>query len=94
MTNSGRKMANYAGFYKGIQSAGAAVMWSLDRDKLGLMAELASNWGLLAGSLLVASPLIIWRVKDHITVEEDLKFSDATLADVLPTGHAEKEGLA
>ena len=30
LSNSGRKAANYAGFYKGIQSAGAAVFWRLD----------------------------------------------------------------
>jgi len=30
LSNSGRKAANLAGFYKGIQSAGAAVFWRLD----------------------------------------------------------------
>ena len=29
MTNNSRKLANFAGFYKGIQSAGAAIMLSL-----------------------------------------------------------------
>jgi hypothetical protein len=27
LTNNSRKLANFAGFYKGIQSAGAAVTW-------------------------------------------------------------------
>ena len=27
LSNNGRKLANFAGFYKGIQSAGAAGMW-------------------------------------------------------------------
>lgn len=27
LTNNSRKLANFAGFYKGIQSAGAAAMW-------------------------------------------------------------------
>lgn len=30
LSNSGRKAANLTGFYKGIQSAGAAVFWHLD----------------------------------------------------------------
>ncbi|KFY73629.1 hypothetical protein V499_06281 [Pseudogymnoascus sp. VKM F-103] len=90
LTNNGRKMANYVGFYKGIQSAGAAVMWSLDAHNMSFMDELISNWVLLAGSLLVAAPVIFMRITDHVTVEEDLKFSDGTLADVLPEGHAEK----
>lgn len=34
LSNSGRKTANMAGFYKGIQSAGAAVFWALDGHKV------------------------------------------------------------
>lgn len=94
LSNSGRRSANYVGFYKGIQSAGAAVMWSLDANNMSFMDELISNWVLLAGSLLVAAPVIFLRIKDHVTVEEDLKFSDETLADVLPEGHAEKNVVA
>jgi hypothetical protein len=33
LSNSGRKAANLAGFYKGIQSAGAAIFWRLDSLK-------------------------------------------------------------
>lgn len=90
LSNSGRRTANYVGFYKGIQSAGAAVMWALDSRKISFMAEFASNWGLLSVSLLCAVPVVFMKVKDHVTVEEDLKGTDETLADVLPQGHAEK----
>ena len=91
LSNSGRKSANFVGFYKGIQSAGAAVMWALDGAKISFIAEFASNWGLLTGSLLFAAPVIFLRIKDHVTVEEDLAFSDETLADVVPIGHPEKQ---
>jgi hypothetical protein len=90
LSNSGRRSANYVGFYKGIQSAGAAVMWSLDSRKIPFINEFASNWGLLMGSLLCAAPVIFLKIKDHITVEEDLEGTDETLADVLPQGHPEK----
>ncbi len=90
LSNSGRRSANYVGFYKGIQSAGAAVMWALDGKKISFMAEFASNWGLLSFSLVCAAPVILLKVKDHVTVEEDLKGTDETLADVLPQGHPEK----
>ncbi len=93
LSNSGRKSANFVGFYKGIQSAGAAVMWSLDSNKLEFMNEFASNWALLSISLLCAAPVIFIKIKDHVTVEEDLVFSDETLSDVLPAGHAEKGGV-
>jgi len=92
LSNSGRKSANFVGFYKGIQSAGAAVMWSLDSNNLPFMNEFASNWALLSFSLVCAAPVIFMKIKDHVSVEEDLVFSDETLADVLPAGHAEKGG--
>lgn len=83
--NSGRKLANIAGFYKGLQSAGAAVMWAMDGEhKTAYMAEFASNWGLLCGSLLIAAPVIIYKIKDTIPIEEDLAGTDETLEDVLP----------
>ncbi|GAB7348860.1 hypothetical protein MBLNU459_g7563t1 [Dothideomycetes sp. NU459] len=88
LTNNGRKLANFAGFYKGIQSAGAAIIWRLDALKIPYMNILGSCWGLLAGSLLVALPVILIRVKDHVTIEEDLKFSDETIADVTGQGTA------
>lgn len=94
LTNNGRKLANYAGFYKGIQSAGAAVMWRLDALNEPYMTELGSSWGLLAGSLIFALPLILMRVKDHVDVVEDLKFSDETMDDIVayPSSALDHEG--
>jgi len=92
--NSGRKLANLAGFYKGLQSAGAAVMWSLDKNKLTYMSELASNWGLLCGSLVIAAPVIFLKIKDSIPVEEDLRGTDETMEDVLPPGTIEQKRVA
>ena len=83
LTNNGRKLANFAGFYKGIQSAGAAIIWRLDSLEIPFMNELASCWALLAGGLLFALPVIWLKVKDTVSVEEDLKFSDETMADVV-----------
>lgn len=90
LSNSGRKAANYAGFYKGIQSAGAAIIYRLDALKVSYVSEFASSWGLLLGALLIASPVIFIKIQDHVSVEEDLRFSDETIADVLPEGHPEK----
>ena len=87
--NSGRRLANLAGFYKGLQSAGAAIMFDLDYRNLSLMKEFASNWGLLAGSIVVAAPLVYLRIEDHVAIEQDLEGTGETAADVLP-GQAEK----
>lgn len=90
LSNSGRRTANYVGFYKGLQSAGAAVMWSLDKNKLSFKKEWGTNIGLLLGSLLVAAPLIFVRIKDHVEIEDDLADVDETIEDVLPTVPVEK----
>ncbi|KAJ6145230.1 UNC93-like protein [Penicillium chermesinum] len=83
LSNNSRKLANFAGFYKGIQSAGAAGMWRLDAQKTPYMTEFASCWGMLLGSMLIASPIVFFKVKDSTAVEDDLAFSDETTADVL-----------
>ncbi|KAH0087414.1 MFS general substrate transporter, partial [Aureobasidium melanogenum] len=85
LTNNGRKLTNFAGFYKGIQSAGAVVIWRLDSKNLAYMSEFASSWGLLLGALVCALPVLLIRVKDHVSVEEDVKFSDETVEEVIGT---------
>ncbi|KAL2130862.1 hypothetical protein VTI74DRAFT_5852 [Chaetomium olivicolor] len=84
LSNSGRKAANLTGFYKGIQSAGAAVFWRLDGLKTGYNTMFGATWGLLGGALVIAAPVIWLRIKDTVSIEEDLKFSDETVEDVAP----------
>ncbi|KAJ5415193.1 Major facilitator superfamily domain general substrate transporter [Penicillium sp. CMV-2018d] len=94
ISNSGRKSANYVGFYKGIQSAGAGVMWAWDSTHPAYMAEFASNWGLLAGSVICAAPMIWLKIKDHVDVEEDLVGTDEKLEDVKPVDTEMRERVA
>jgi hypothetical protein len=84
LTNNGRKLANFTGFYKGIQSAGSAISPQLDANNVSFMAQFAANWGMLAGSLLIAAPVIFTKVKNTTDLDEDLEFTDETRADVLP----------
>ncbi|KAJ4139735.1 hypothetical protein NW768_001078 [Fusarium equiseti] len=84
LSNSGRRCANYIGFYKGIQSAGAAISNNLDARKVSFEAQFLSNWILLAASLVIAAPVIFLKIRDHVAVEEDLEGTDETLADVVP----------
>ena len=85
LTNNSRKLANFTGFYKGVQSAGGAIAASIDAHNAPYMNEFAANWGLLAGSLLIAAPVIFTKVQDTTSLEADLKFSDETYAEVAPT---------
>ena len=83
-SNNNRKLAYFTGFYKGIQSAGAAITPAIDAPTVEYMTEFAVTWGLLLGSLVIAAPVVWLKVHDTVTVEEDLKFSDETRADVMP----------
>lgn len=94
MTNNSRKLANFAGFYKGIQSVGAAVMWSLDgQHKVAFMSLLAACWALLAGSLVLGLPLIWFKISDTVPIEQDVVFSDETVAEVAATGSGDGKVL-
>jgi hypothetical protein len=84
LTNNSRKLANFTGFYKGIQSAGGALAWALDDHKISFMGLFAASWTLLAGSLIIGLPLIL-RINDSVPLEVDIKFSDETVQDVAPT---------
>ncbi|CAN6655245.1 hypothetical protein TRVA0_028S00320 [Trichomonascus vanleenenianus] len=76
LTNSSRKLGLYAGFYKGIQSAGSAIVWRLDAMEVEYMSLFASSWGLLAASLVISLPLVLWRVKESTDFEDDVMFTE------------------
>lgn len=42
-----------------------------------------ATWGCLAASLLIGAPVIWMRIQDSVSIEEDLKFSDETIEDVI-----------
>ncbi|KPI42960.1 UNC93-like protein [Cyphellophora attinorum] len=85
LSNNGRKLANFAGFYKGIQSAGGSISPSIDAEKVAFMTEFAANWGLLAGSILIAAPVVWMKVTNHTELEKDLVFTDETREEVVAT---------
>ncbi|KAI0010108.1 MFS general substrate transporter [Xylariaceae sp. FL0662B] len=91
LSNSGRKTANLAGFYKGIQSAGAAIFWRLDGIHTSFDTMFASTWAVCAVSLVIALPILWIQIKDTTQLEQDLKFSDETVEDVVPTTVLEKK---
>ncbi|KAI0717507.1 MFS general substrate transporter [Cerioporus squamosus] len=81
MSNDPAKLANFSGFYKSLQSAGAAGIWRGDAMKLPFMNIFISTWVLLVAGLIFALPMIHMRVKE--TTEE----ADETLC-VLPSEFA------
>ena len=54
----------YVGFYKGVQSAGAAVAWQVDRAKVSWLSQLIINWSLTTLSYPLLAVLVLLAVKD------------------------------
>ncbi|CAN1129966.1 UNC93-like protein 2 [Linum perenne] len=66
-------LSRYAGFYKGIQSAGAAVAWQLDTRKVAMLNQLVINWALTTISYPLLTILVALAVIDDdlIIVKKD-----------------------
>lgn len=60
------------------------MVFAMDQRKIPYLNMFASSWALLAGSLVIALPLVFFKVRDHVTIEEDLQFSDEKYEDVAP----------
>jgi hypothetical protein len=71
LSNSSSRLAYFAGMYKGLQSAGTAVMYRLDSLEKPYMTLLISNGILLPVSLIIAFPVACWMVQEHSDVESD-----------------------
>ncbi|TCD71410.1 hypothetical protein EIP91_010116 [Steccherinum ochraceum] len=76
MSSDPATLAHFVGFYKGIQSAGAAGVWRADGEGLSYMNIFVSTWVLLVAGLICAIPMIYMRVKETNQRSEELP-SDA-----------------
>ncbi|KZT09028.1 MFS general substrate transporter [Laetiporus sulphureus 93-53] len=72
MSNDPAKLANLTGFYKSLQSAGAAGVWRADAVGLPYLNIFISTWALLVGGLVCALPMIYMRVKDHTEASDEI----------------------
>ncbi|KAJ1783788.1 hypothetical protein LPJ59_006498 [Coemansia sp. RSA 2399] len=73
LSNDNQKLSRYAGFYKGMQSFGAAIAWQLD-VKVVPRNQLIANWVLIVAS----APFMLYvisTIKEH---SEDVKAADGS----------------
>jgi len=71
ISNDAGKLAIMVGFYKSLQSAGAAGVWRTDAVGIAYMNIFISTWVLLIAGLLFALPMIHLRVKDHTELADE-----------------------
>ncbi|KAF7425930.1 hypothetical protein PC9H_008292 [Pleurotus ostreatus] len=96
MSNDPAKLAHFAGFYKSIQSAGAAGVWRADGVKRPYMDLFLSTWVLLVAGLLFALPMIYMRVRDHTSIEDEAlaRMDDSGAVQATPVARHEKDTTA
>ncbi|AES72683.1 UNC93-like protein 1 [Medicago truncatula] len=70
LANDSEVLSRYTGFYKGIQSAGAAVAWQIDNHNVSPMTQLIVNWVLTTLSYPLLLVLMILVVKEDNNDEE------------------------
>ncbi|ESW08367.1 hypothetical protein PHAVU_009G039900 [Phaseolus vulgaris] len=71
LANDSEILSRYAGFYKGIQSAGAAVAWQIDNHNVSAMAQLIVNWVMTTISYPLLLVLVVLAVKEENKGEEE-----------------------
>ncbi|KAG6335975.1 hypothetical protein ID866_3128 [Astraeus odoratus] len=71
MSNDMAKLAVFTGFYKSLQSAGAAGVWRADGVQIPYMNIFLSTWCLAAAGMIFAFPMVYYRVKNHTDLEDE-----------------------
>jgi hypothetical protein len=66
LKNDNRKLASFAGFYKGVQSADGAVSFRINTVAVSSVDALVACWILLVVSLLIAAPTVIRNIHDEV----------------------------
>ncbi|XP_059431689.1 UNC93-like protein 1 [Corylus avellana] len=79
LANDSEILSRYTGFYKGVQSAGAAVAWQVDTHNVSFMSQLIVNWCLTT----VAYPLLVVLVM--LAVKDEAKGEEGTTDEATPT---------
>lgn len=70
LANDSEILSRYIGFYKGIQSAGAAVAWQIDNHNVSPMSQLIVNWVLTTVSYPLLLVLMVLAVKEDDDIDK------------------------
>ncbi|KAK4792725.1 hypothetical protein SAY86_023160 [Trapa natans] len=73
LADDSETLSRYSGFYKGVQSAGAAIAWQIDTHKVPYLTQLILNWSLTTVSYPLLLVLVMLAVKDEKKVVEESK---------------------
>ncbi|WOL09959.1 hypothetical protein Cni_G18713 [Canna indica] len=74
-------LSRFSGFYKGVQSAGAAVAWQVDTRKTPLLTQLIVNWSLTTLSYPLLAVLVMLAVRDEGEEDGEKRSSKPSAAE-------------
>lgn len=72
LADDSETLSRYSGFYKGVQSAGAAVAWQIDVHSVSYVNQVIINWVLTTVSYPLLLLLVMLAVKDENISEEQM----------------------
>ena len=72
-SNSTSRAAVLVGAYKTFQATGGAMAWRINALKVPSMTQLAMNWGLSMGALVLVLPTV-WTVSKTTSAKEETRF--------------------
>ncbi|KAJ9136934.1 Major facilitator superfamily transporter [Pleurostoma richardsiae] len=87
-SNSTARAAVLVGAYKTFQATGGAMAWRVNALKVSAMHQLAMNWGLSIGSLVLVLPTV-WTVTEHTAAEEEAGYEAEAPAEKVEKGVGE-----
>ncbi|XP_058206330.1 UNC93-like protein 1 [Rhododendron vialii] len=90
LADDSETLSRYTGFYKGVQSAGAAVSWQVDSHKVPYLNQLIANWVMTTVSYPLLAALVLLAVKDDHKVEGEANSKGADFSPAIPASLDEK----
>jgi len=78
LSNNSATLSHYAGWYKSIQSAAAAVVWRLDGLEVSYKNMYISTFAILLGSILTTFYVAFTRVQEHSSDEVAVLIGEGT----------------
>lgn len=91
LTNDPFKLARMAGYYKGVQSAGAAISFGMDALKTPYMTEVIVSFVIMLASLPLCLIVLLKTTDTNVTADNTVKVENLTGDDLhhiaIPKGH-------
>ncbi|KAG6479173.1 UNC93-like protein 1 [Zingiber officinale] len=92
LADDSQTLSRFSGFYKGVQSAGAAVAWQVDTRGTRLLPQLIVNWSLTTASYPLLALLVMLAVKDTEDGEDEKSKALKTSASLPVEENAQGKG--